>query len=61
VVLDDSYHVVTLDRQRQLVVQRTLDFLSQTQWKPVAAGKGDSLGWLLLDESGAPEAARRCT
>jgi carboxylesterase len=29
VVLDDSYHVVTLDRQRQLVVSRTLDFVSQ--------------------------------
>jgi carboxylesterase len=23
-VLDDSYHVVTLDRQRQLVLERTL-------------------------------------
>jgi carboxylesterase len=29
VVLDDSYHVVTLDRQRQLVVTRTLEFMSQ--------------------------------
>jgi len=29
VVLDDSYHVVTLDRQRQLVVSRTLDFVAQ--------------------------------
>jgi carboxylesterase len=28
VVLDDSYHVVTLDRQRQLVVSRTLDFVT---------------------------------
>jgi carboxylesterase len=31
VVLDDSYHVVTLDRQRQLVVSRTLDFMGQLQ------------------------------
>jgi carboxylesterase len=31
VVLDDSYHVVTLDRQRQLVVTRTLDFISNLQ------------------------------
>ena len=31
VVLDDSYHVVTLDRQRQLVVNRTLEFMSQLQ------------------------------
>ncbi|HJU33175.1 MAG TPA: alpha/beta fold hydrolase [Hyphomicrobiaceae bacterium] len=29
VVLDDSYHIVTLDRQRQLVVSRTLDFASE--------------------------------
>jgi carboxylesterase len=28
-VLDDSYHLVTLDRQRQLVVERTLEFASQ--------------------------------
>ncbi len=27
VVLDDSYHVVTLDRQRQIVVSRTLEFV----------------------------------
>jgi carboxylesterase len=27
VVLDDSYHIVTLDRQRQIVVNRTLEFL----------------------------------
>ena len=29
VVLDDSYHVVTLDRQRQLVLSRTLEFILQ--------------------------------
>jgi carboxylesterase len=29
VVLDDSYHIVTIDRQRQLVVSRTLEFASQ--------------------------------
>jgi len=29
VVLDDSYHVITLDRQRQLVVSRTLEFVEQ--------------------------------
>jgi carboxylesterase len=34
VVLDDSYHVVTLDRQRQLVVSRTLDFVSQLDRAP---------------------------
>ena len=33
-VLDDSYHVVTLDRQRQLVVSRTLDFVSQLMTVP---------------------------
>ena len=31
VVLDDSYHVVTLDRQRHIVVERTLDFISRSQ------------------------------
>jgi carboxylesterase len=29
VVLDDSYHLVTLDRQRQLVVARTLEFAAR--------------------------------
>jgi carboxylesterase len=29
VVLDDSYHMVTLDRQRSLVVDRTVDFGAQ--------------------------------
>jgi carboxylesterase len=31
VVLDDSYHLVTLDRQRQLVVARTLEFAARVQ------------------------------
>jgi carboxylesterase len=31
VVLDDSYHLVTLDRQRQIVVSRTLEFVSRLQ------------------------------
>lgn len=35
VVLDDSYHVVTLDRQRQIVVSRTLDFVSQLHQLPM--------------------------
>jgi carboxylesterase len=29
VVLDDSYHLVTVDRQRQIVVTRTLEFASR--------------------------------
>jgi len=29
VILDDSYHLVTLDRQRQLVLDRTLEFVKQ--------------------------------
>jgi len=33
VVLDDSYHVVTLDRQRQLVLDRTLAFVSLLEQK----------------------------
>ena len=31
VVLDDSYHVITLDRQRHVVVDRTLDFVARSQ------------------------------
>jgi carboxylesterase len=31
VVLDDSYHLVTLDRQRQIVVDRTLEFAQRVQ------------------------------
>jgi len=30
-VLDDSYHIVTLDRQRHVVVDRTLDFVARAQ------------------------------
>jgi carboxylesterase len=37
VVLDDSYHVVTLDRQRQVVLERTLDFVARLQ--DLAAGR----------------------
>jgi carboxylesterase len=29
VVLDDSYHLITLDRQRQIVVARTLEFAAR--------------------------------
>jgi carboxylesterase len=47
VVLDDSYHIVTIDRQRELVVQRTLDFVSQAQWKPASTDKYDALACLL--------------
>jgi carboxylesterase len=31
VVLDDSYHVVTLDRQRHIVVERTLEFVERSR------------------------------
>jgi carboxylesterase len=31
VVLNDSYHIVTLDRQRQLVVARTVEFAARLQ------------------------------
>ena len=51
VVLDDSYHIVTIDRQRELVVQRTLDFVSQTEWKRVPALSDGSLACML--KSGA--------
>jgi carboxylesterase len=47
VVLDDSYHIVTLDRQRELVLQRTLDFLSHAGWRPVSADECASLASLI--------------
>jgi carboxylesterase len=31
VVLDDSYHMVTLDRQRQVVVERSLAFAGRIE------------------------------
>jgi carboxylesterase len=52
VVLDDSYHLVTLDRQRELVVQRTLDFLSQAEWGSISAGDERASLASLLDEAG---------
>jgi carboxylesterase len=52
VVLDDSYHIVTLDRQRQLVVDRTLEFISQIgRYAMSTLGEEDNLEWLL--KSGA--------
>ena len=51
VVLDDSYHIVTLDRQRQLVVGRTLDFISQVARNvPPTVGREDNLQWLLSSD-----------
>ena len=47
-VLDDSYHIVTLDRQRQLVVDRTLEFASQIEeYAHGTCEKDDTLEWLL--------------
>src|SRR5262245_34308351 len=46
VVLDDSYHLVTLDRQRQLVVARTVEFaarLQQASFQRLAADDLDDL------------------
>ena len=47
VVLDDSYHVVTVDRQRQLVLDRTLAFLSLVeQRKTITIDEDDVSEWL---------------
>jgi carboxylesterase len=43
-VLDDSYHIVTLDRQRHLVLDRTLDFVSHVVQAATLAA--DNLEWL---------------
>jgi carboxylesterase len=46
-VLDDSYHVVTLDRQRQLVLDRTLALVSLLdQKKTVTIDDDDISEWL---------------
>jgi carboxylesterase len=46
-VLDDSYHVVTLDRQRQLVVDRTLALVSLLEQKNSVTIEDDGgLEWL---------------
>jgi carboxylesterase len=49
VVLDDSYHVITLDRQRQLVLDRTLEFVSQLgQQTTLPVEREDIWDWLRL-------------
>jgi carboxylesterase len=46
-VLDDSYHVVTLDRQRQLVLDRTLALVSLLQQKKtITIDEDDTSAWL---------------
>jgi carboxylesterase len=45
VVLDDSYHIITIDRQRQVVVDRTVSFMNQVaaeieMAKPVSRDRG---------------------
>jgi carboxylesterase len=47
VVLDDSYHLVTLDRQRQIVVDRTLEFAQRL--------RRGLLGTLAVDADGELE------
>jgi carboxylesterase len=47
-VLDDSYHIVTLDRQRQLVVTKTLEFLSALD-RPNLAPDSDLQAEFALD------------
>jgi carboxylesterase len=47
-VLDDSYHIITLDRQRQLVVDRTVEFASQVEeYTKGTCEDDDTLEWLL--------------
>ena len=56
VVLDDSYHIITLDRQRHLVVDRTLEFISQVARKDrPERGEEDNLESLLRS---GPEAMK---
>jgi carboxylesterase len=48
-VLDDSYHLVTVDRQRDLVVDRTLGFVASLQ-TPTQAANLEELAQLLSHE-----------
>ncbi len=41
VVLDDCYHVVTLDRQRDVVLERTLEFTGRIQARIASARKAE--------------------
>jgi hypothetical protein len=52
-VLDDSYHIVTIDRQRQLVVDRTLEFVSQIDRNAIPTlADEDTFDWLLNTNEG---------
>jgi carboxylesterase len=42
VVLDDSYHLVTIDRQRDIVIDRSNDFISFVERATPAGGAGRS-------------------
>jgi len=47
VVLNDSYHIVTLDRQRQVVVARTVEFAARLQLATFQRLATDDLGDLM--------------
>ena len=47
VVLNDSYHLVTLDRQRQIVVARTVEFAARLQQATFQRLAGDDLDELI--------------
>ena len=47
VVLHDSYHIVTLDRQRQVVVARTVEFAARLQQAIFQRLAADDLGDLV--------------
>jgi carboxylesterase len=47
VVLDDSYHLVTLDRQRQVVVARTVEFAGRVQQAVFQRQAADDLDELM--------------
>ena len=40
VVLDDSYHMITLDQQRHIVAERTASFVSRLEAAVLASGQG---------------------
>src|SRR5262245_56575053 len=59
VVLNDSYHIVTLDRQRQVVVARTVEFAARLQQATFQRLAADDLNDLMgTSPRGAPSAEK---
>ena len=61
VVLNDSYHVITLDRQRQMVVARTVEFAARLQQATVQRLAADDLDDLIGNSRPGPVGLEKLT